>query len=122
MTRTALIALILLSVSLNASAQIFLRLGAKGVFTGAGASGIIAIVETVFRWPILAGLACYGLSVVTWVFVLSRAEASYAYPFLGLGFVLAAAIGWLFLDENLTTQRMLAILMIADGVVLLAST
>ena len=122
MTRPALIALILLSVSLNASAQIFLRLGAKGAFAGAGASGIIGLVETVFRWPILAGLACYGLSLVTWVFVLSRAEASYAYPFLGLGFVLVAAIGWLFLDENLTPQRMLAILMIAGGVVLLAST
>ena len=120
MNRFALIALILMSVGLNASAQIFLRLGAKGAFTAA--TGIMGVVETVFRLPILAGLACYGLSLVTWIFVLSRAEASYAYPFLGLGFVLVAAIGWAFLGENVTPQRLVAILMIAGGVVLLAST
>ena len=120
MTRAALLGLILLSVVLNASAQILLRLGAKGAFTGA--TGISGIVETVFRVPILAGLACYGLSLVTWIFVLSRAEASYAYPFLGLGFVLVAGFGWLLLGEAVTPVRLAAILMIAGGVVLLAAT
>jgi len=59
---------------------------------------------------------------VLWIYVLSRAEASYAYPFLGLGFVVVALAGWLLLGESLSIQRVGAIALIVAGVALLART
>jgi drug/metabolite transporter (DMT)-like permease len=80
------------------------------------------LLDLATRPALLGGLACYGLSVLLWIYVLSRAEASYAYPFLGLGFVLVAVAGWLLLGEDLSPQRLGATLVIMAGVAWLART
>jgi drug/metabolite transporter (DMT)-like permease len=111
---------ILTSVGLNATAQILLRLGAR---TGiaVGNRDIAAVAFDLFTRPaLIGGLACYGLSFVTWVYVLSRTEASFAYPFLGLGFAIVAIAGWLFLGEIPSPRRIAATTLIMAGVVLLA--
>ncbi len=114
--RAATLALILVSVSLNAAAQIFLRLAARdGVAFGARAA-----FDVLLRPALLAGLACYALSLLTWIAVLSRAEASFAYPFLGLGFVMVAVAGAALLGEAVSWQRVAAIALIVAGVVVLA--
>jgi drug/metabolite transporter (DMT)-like permease len=111
---------ILASVTLNASAQIMLRMGARsGIATGDRALAAIAL-DVLARPAVLAGLACYGLSVVTWIYVLSRAQASFAYPFLGLGFIIVALAGWLVLGEIPSPRRVVATVLIVTGVVLLA--
>jgi multidrug transporter EmrE-like cation transporter len=79
-----------------------------------------AALEVAFRPAVLAGLVCYGVSVVLWIWVLSRAEVSFAYPFLGLGFVLVALVGWAFLGETLSVQKLAATGLIVIGVVLMA--
>ena len=116
-----ILVLILISVALNASAQIFLRVsGRAGISAGEGPLALVIDLAT--RPPLLGGLACYGLSVLLWIYVLSRTEASYAYPFLGLGFVLVAVAGWLLLGEALSPQRLGATLVIVAGVAWLART
>ncbi len=115
-----ILALILLNVTLNAAAQIFLKLGARDGFAS-GVDGPFALVLDLATRPgLIGGLVCYGLSIVLWVYVLSRTEASYAYPFLGLGFVMVAAAGWLFLGETLSAQKIVATLVIVAGVAMLA--
>jgi drug/metabolite transporter (DMT)-like permease len=117
-----ILVLILFSVALNASAQIFLRLSARSGL-GTTDEGLIALViDLIMRPALLGGLACYGLSVLLWIYVLSRAEASYAYPFLGLGFVVVALAGWLLLGETMSMQRFGATALIVFGVVWLART
>lgn len=117
-----ILALILLSVALNASAQIFLRLSARGGI-GVNGEGFVAIaLDLATRPALIGGLACYGFSLLLWIYVLSRAEASYAYPFLGLGFVVVALAGWLILGEPLSPQRLGAIIVIVAGVAWLART
>ena len=118
--RSLVVALILVSVGLNASAQIFLKVGARSGFDVPGGAAVQALLGIVLRPAILAGLFCYGLSVLSWIYVLSRAEVSFAYPFLSLGFVVVAVASYLYLDEALTLQRMAAIALIALGTVLLA--
>ena len=109
------------SVVLNASAQILIRVGALAGIGFGDTSWSVAAWNIFTRPAILAGLASYGLSVIIWIHVLSRAEVSYAYPFLGAGFVLVSLAGWLVLDEALSTQRILATALIAIGVFLLAN-
>ena len=121
-TRLSTLALILTSVLLNAGAQILLRSAARNGFMLAGRSATEMLFEAATRPGILAGIACYGLSLLTWIAVLSRAEASLAYPFLGLGFVIVAIAGHLLLGEVLTERRIVAIAIIVGGVVLLATS
>jgi drug/metabolite transporter (DMT)-like permease len=117
-----ILVLILVSVALNASAQVFLRFSARGGI-GTGDAGWLEILADLATRPaLIGGLACYGFSVLLWIYVLSRAEASYAYPFLGLGFVLVALAGWLLLGEAMSAQRFAATAVIVAGVVWLART
>lgn len=119
MDRVALIAVILVSVALNASAQILLRWGARG---GLDSLAPETLLSTALRPGIIAGLACYALSIVVWISVLSRAEASFAYPFLGLGFLFVAFAGWYFLGEPLTAHRLAGTLLVSVGVLVLATS
>lgn len=121
MEHLGLIAVILVSVVLNASAQILLRWGARG---GLAAEGWTpgAILSLVLQPGIMGGLACYALSILVWIWVLSRAEASFAYPFLGLGFVLVSLAGWYVLGEDLTVHRLAGTLLVSAGVLVLATS
>lgn len=120
--RLGTIALVLASVVLNAAAQIALRSAARSGFSVSGRGMAEIALDIVSRPGILAGIAFYGLSLLTWIVVLSRAEASLAYPFLALGFVIVAIAGHILLGEVLSERRMVAIAIIVGGVVLLATS
>ncbi|HWT96268.1 MAG TPA: hypothetical protein VN229_01590 [Terriglobales bacterium] len=118
--RFGLIVLILASVSTNALAQLLLRWAARQGLAPAGGWTVVVFVELLFRPGIIGGLACYALSVVIWVTVLSRAEVSFAYPFLGVGFVLVTFASALLLGETVSIQRIAGTALIALGVAVLA--
>jgi len=120
MSRLGLIALILASVMTNAAAQLLLRWAAKGGLVPPSGWSITAFFELLFRPGIVGGLVCYALSVVIWVTVLSRAEVSFAYPFLGIGFVLVTFASALLLGEAISAQRVAGTALIALGVAVLA--
>ena len=112
-------ALIFASVGLNAAAQLLLRLGMR---TGlpVGRTGIGFLLDVALRPGVIGGLACYAISLVLWLLVLSRTEASFAYPFLGVGFVVVALASFLLLGESFTLRKAAGTLIIAAGVVVMA--
>jgi multidrug transporter EmrE-like cation transporter len=118
-------AFIITGVLLNAAAQLLLKAGTNGL---GGAIHINAQnwfstgVKVFTQLPILAGLACYVISLLVWIIGLSRADVTIAYPMLSLGYVAAAAGAWIFLGEAVSLQRMLALGVIVAGVALLART
>lgn len=120
MSRSGLILLILASVSTNASAQLLLRWAARQGLAPAGGWTGAAIAELLLRPGIIGGLTCYALSVIIWVTVLSRAEVSFAYPFLGIGFVLVTFASAFLLGETVSAQRIAGTALIVLGVALLA--
>ncbi len=120
--RLQTIALVLASVILNAAAQIALRSAARTGFQINERGLTEVLLDVALRPGILVGIALYGLSLLTWIFVLSRAEASLAYPFLALGFAIVAIAGHVLLGEALTERRMIAIAIIIGGVVLLSTS
>jgi multidrug transporter EmrE-like cation transporter len=111
------ILLILLSVSLNAAAQILMRWGMLRVGeVSLGASLVTALprmIGNIFLW---LAMASYGVSIITWMIVLSRVEVSFAYAFLSLGFVLVTVIGYFFFYEHVTPIRVMGIALICAGV------
>lgn len=118
--KATMIGLILLSVSLNAIAQILLRLGARSGFALEGGTLYQRALDAVLRPGLIGGFACYGLSILVWIYVLSRVEVSYAYPFLGLGFVLVVFASAAFLGEPLTSARLIGACLVAFGVFVIA--
>ncbi|MDB5908676.1 MAG: 4-amino-4-deoxy-L-arabinose transferase [Massilia sp.] len=118
-------AFIISGVLLNAAAQIFLKAGTNAL---GGAIHLTAQnwfstgIKVISQLPILAGLACYAVSLVVWIIGLSRTDVTIAYPMLSLGYVVSAAAAWYFLGEAVSLQRLLAIGVIMIGVALLART
>jgi multidrug transporter EmrE-like cation transporter len=108
------IPLIVLGVLLNAAAQICLKKGLQA------AGGMQLAVGPLFRlmlepW-VIAGLACYAVSVVVWLGALSMVQVNYAYPFLALGFLANALMARAFLGEAMTPMRWVALAVIVIGV------
>lgn len=119
---TAQVVLLLVtSIALSSLAQVVLKLGAGGLAATASAGGVFARLLSLLMSPlIVAGLVLYGLSAIVWILVLSKVDLSFAYPFVGLGFVLTMAISALFLGEQVSAARLLGTVIIAVGAVLVA--
>jgi multidrug transporter EmrE-like cation transporter len=116
-------AFIISGVLLNACAQVLLKAGTNalgGAISLTVSNAFETFIRVASQLPILAGLACYALSLVVWIMGLSRTDVTIAYPMLSLGYVVAAAGAWLFLGETISPQRLLAIGVIMVGVALLA--
>ena len=116
--------LILAGVLLNAAAQLLLKVGMRAVGEFAfDAGNIIPIgLKVAANGPILSGIACYIVSVVVWLLVLSRVDVSYAYPLLSVGYIVTALAGQLFLGEPLGLTRWAGIVVICLGVILVTRT
>lgn len=115
-----LLSLIVLSVGLSALAQLLLKIGVDR--SGAGSQGESASgLFTMLMSPmVIGGLALYGFGAMVWLFVLGKAPLSLAYPFVGLGFILTAALGVFVLNEGISAGRIAGTLLIALGCVLVA--
>ena len=114
--------LVMCGVLLNAVAQLLLKAGTNAV--GAfdfSAANVLPVGWKLATQPfIVAGLACYVISVVVWIMALSRVEVSIAYPMLSVGYVLNAAAAWYLFGEAVTVTRMAGIGIIILGVFIVA--
>ena len=114
--------LLLTGVLLNAAAQLLLKAGTNRV--GAFAFTLDNVVpvgmKLAFNPPILAGLACYVVSVVVWILGLSRVPVSVAYPMLSMGYIVNAILAYYLFGESLGMQKVIGIGFIVVGVFLVA--
>ena len=115
------IILILISVLLNCAAQIFMRKGmlVNGEVEGMGnlLAAIPHMLTNIYLW---GAMVCYAVSIVVWMVVLSKVEVSYAYPFLSIGYVLSAVVGYFWFAESITPVRIWGIIVICVGVILIS--
>lgn len=116
------IAIILISVLLNCAAQLCMKKGmmAIGEVTG-GIQGLLsAFPSMVANGSLWLSALCYVLSIVLWLVVLSKVDVSYAYPFLSIGYILSAVVGYFAFGEAVTPIRIAGIAVICIGVVLIS--
>ena len=117
------IALILVSVTLSTVAQLLLKTGMSSPAVQAAlASGPAGLLAALLNPWVLGGLGLYGLGALLWLLVLARADLSYAYPFVGLGFVLTLLFSVLVLGEVASLPRVLGTALVVAGVVLISRT
>ena len=112
------------SIVLSACAQLLMKAGMialAGVSNDAGT----AIVDTVLNNSqipgfVLSGLICYAVSMLAWLLALTRYQLSFAYPLLGMSYVLVylGAVLWPRVGEEFSLQRSAGILLVFVGVIL----
>ena len=114
--------LVMCGVLLNALAQLLLKAGTNvvGVFEFSAANVVPVGWKLATQPHIVAGLACYVISVVVWIMALSRVEVSIAYPMLSVGYVVNAIAAWYLFGEAVTPARMIGIGVIILGVFIVA--
>ena len=122
MVNQMVLALILLDVALNVLGQLSLKFGMSKVGNFSLSLNALppVFVQAALNPFILLGVVCYGLGFLVWLVVLAKAEVSYAYPLISLGYVFTAILARYLMGEQVTLARMGGILVICLGVFLVA--
>lgn len=124
LSHRALLALILFSVTCSSLAQLLLKAGmARSAAAGASAADVgwqDTLAYALTSPIVLGGLALYAFGALIWLLVLARADVSFAYPFVGLGFILTLLFGRFVLGEPVSLGRVMGTLLVTAGVVLVA--
>jgi drug/metabolite transporter (DMT)-like permease len=122
MVKYLVLSLILVDVVLNVTGQLSLKYGMSklGNFSLSLSTLPPVFLKAATNAHVLLGLFCYGLGFMVWLIVLSKAEVSYAYPMISLGYVFTAILARMLLGEAVTVTRMAGILVTCVGVFLIA--
>ncbi len=116
------------SIVLSAAGQLSMKAGMQELHRLAGGhafaltAAALAYFGPALAWTV-GGLAAYGCSLLAWLAVLVRYPLSYAYPLLGISYVLvyAGATHWSRLMEHGTPLRTAGTLLILAGVGLVST-
>jgi len=113
---------ILFTVFTNAAAQMMLKYGMMQLapISFAGVNPILKLLQIVFSPFVFLGLLTFVVSMASHLFVLSKVELSYAYPFLSLAYVVVAFAAWGLFGEAMTPARVGGIALICLGTVFIA--
>jgi multidrug transporter EmrE-like cation transporter len=112
--KTAFLVL-LLSVGFNAIGQLLFKASRL-------AQPDASIIQLFFQVELWVGLVLYGLSAVTWLWVLSKVPLSYAYPILALSFPIVVALSAFTFSETISLVQAGGLALIIIGVSMLART
>lgn len=123
------IILILICVLMGSFGQIYMKKGLKES-GGLQLNQILSwrFFTTVFQPHVFIGLALYIGASVLWLVVLSKADVSFAYPLIALGYVVTAILARIYFpiigleSENISLMRWMGIMLILGGVALVTRT
>lgn len=113
------------SIILNVCGQISIKQSILNYQNLAGSNvyfGVATALPILTAPLTLLGLALYAVSAIFWIAALSRVELSYAYPLLGVGYVLVSVVAWKLWGEALGIQRLIGTLAVALGVILVGTS
>ena len=114
--------LIFMGVMVNAVGQLLLKKGMNAFENIEFSRFLTSLGEIATNFYVIGGVACYILSMVIWLMVLTRVAVSLAYPMLSMGYIITAIAGYYLFQEQLTGLRILGILVIMVGVFLVSKS
>jgi len=106
----------LIAIMLLSAGQTAIKAGLNaigGISLADGPMGFLKLFQT--PW-VIVGFACYGLSSILWLDVLSKLDFSLAFPMVGLTYIFTLLIGRFFFGETVGWERMLGVGLILCGV------
>lgn len=119
--------ILLLAIVLTATGQIFMKLSSVLL------TDWRELLQNFYQWQLTSdqfsglldfsiGITCYFASMLLWIYVLSFLKLSRAYPLLSLAYVLVylAAVFWPGLNEQISAEKNIGILIIVVGVIIVS--
>ena len=85
-----------------------------------GTNPIVKLLQIVFSPWVFLGLCTFDISTCSHLYVLSKVELSFAYPFLSLAYVAVALFAYFVFREDLNAWRIAGIGFICVGTILIA--
>lgn len=118
------VVLILLSLTVALLGQYFLKIGMNsiGEISLASAFSVGGLIKIFSNISVIAGFICYVFSAITWLVVLSQADLSFAYPFVGITYIVVLFMSQYALGENITPIRWLGAFIIFLGIIIVSRT
>lgn len=118
------IVFILFTVMTNAAAQLMLKYGMMSLapVSFAGVNPVLKLLQIVFSPWIFFGLSVFVISMASHLYVLSKVDLSFAYPFLSLAYVVVAVFAYFVFREDLNAWRVAGIGFICLGTILIAQS
>ena len=116
--------MILVCVFLGVCGQLLLKQGMSSGGDEVDEVGevIPRLIRAAMNPLVITGFLFYGVSAALWLIVLTRAELSYAYPLLSMGYVIVVVLSRVFFHEAVTPVRFLGTIVICVGVFLISRT
>ncbi|MCA9750977.1 MAG: 4-amino-4-deoxy-L-arabinose transferase [Gemmatimonadetes bacterium] len=116
--------LILVCVVLGVCGQLLLKQGMSSDPDAVDRMGEVLprLLRAAVNPVVLAGFTFYAVSAALWLIVLTRAELSWAYPMLSMGYIAVVVLSRVFFQEPVTATRFLGTLVVAFGVWLISRT
>jgi drug/metabolite transporter (DMT)-like permease len=87
-----------------------------------GVNPLVKLLQIVFSPWVFLGLCTFVISMASHLYVLSKVDLSFAYPFLSLAYVAVAVLAWLLFKEELGAMKIAGIAFICVGTVLIAQS
>jgi len=73
------------------------------------------------NWKFIAGFFLYATSFLTWLFILSKKDLSIIFPIvIGLSYIAVFLSALIFLQEEATSWKIFAALLIGTGVIIIS--
>ena len=111
---------LMVSISLSAAGQLFLKLGATKL-AKISAPNILSRVWEIFLTPeLIFGLTCYGFGAIAYIMLLSKVDLSMAAPAASLVYVFSVLLGYFWFKETIPLTRSIGLGFIVTGVILVA--
>jgi multidrug transporter EmrE-like cation transporter len=83
---------------------------------------VATAVQVVFNPYVFIGLCVFVISMASHLFVLSKVELSFAYPFLSLAYVVVLAYAFFIFGEDVGLARLAGVALICGGTILIAQS
>ncbi len=114
--------LILISVAFTSIAQLLLKFAMNSVGkVDFSLDGIFSLFcKSVKNIYFYSGVFVFALSLLIWLFVLSRVPVSVAYPFVGVGCIFTMLFAFIFLNESISLSKIVGVMSVCLGIILIS--
>ncbi len=106
--------LIAIYVVLNSVGQLLIKMGTLEMPEVTG-------IYDFLNFKLITGVSLFGMSFLTWIYILSKNNLSYAFPFaVGLGYMAVIFLSIFVLKEAVTYLQLIGISLVWIGIILMS--
>lgn len=111
---------LLVAIGLSAAGEVLLKVGMRQV--GEFSLTPEQLTRAFTTLPIVTGFALIFAGSLFWLATISRADLSWAYPMLALGYVLVVIASWAILNEAISPLRAAGLAVICIGLIMVSQS